>query len=163
MHDGGAAAEPRRPVYFVSQQIWAAIITQRNCSLLGARGRSRDISVVIAMAYGLDGWISIPGKGKIFLFSTVPRLALGPTHPTGYEAEHSPPSGVEARSTGVRPSSPYAFMALRLCLPGAYKWSSLFSPCQQQKFARECWFLRLRQSSGEEVRAIYSVGSVRKS
>jgi hypothetical protein len=34
------------------------------------------------MGYGLDNWGSIPGRGKIFLFSIVSRLALEATqHP----------------------------------------------------------------------------------
>jgi hypothetical protein len=33
------------------------------------------------MGYGLDGRGSNPGRGKIFLFSTVSRAALGPTQP----------------------------------------------------------------------------------
>jgi hypothetical protein len=39
----------------------------------------RDSSVSIVTGYGLDGWHSIPSRGKIFLFSTASRLALGPT------------------------------------------------------------------------------------
>jgi hypothetical protein len=33
------------------------------------------------MGYVLEGSGSIPGSGKIFLFSTVSRPALGPTQP----------------------------------------------------------------------------------
>jgi hypothetical protein len=40
--------------------------------------RSRDSSVGIATSYGLDSQDSIPGKGKIFLF-TASRTNLGPT------------------------------------------------------------------------------------
>jgi hypothetical protein len=38
-------------------------------------------SVGIAMGYGLDGWGSIPGRGKNFIFSIMSRPALGPTQP----------------------------------------------------------------------------------
>jgi hypothetical protein len=38
-------------------------------------------SVGIATGYGLDGRVSIPGRGKIFLFSIASRPALGPTQP----------------------------------------------------------------------------------
>jgi hypothetical protein len=65
-----------------------------------------DISVDIAVSYGLDGWGSIPRRGKIFLFSTASRPALGPTQstiqqvpgvislaarPSGWEADHLNP------------------------------------------------------------------------
>jgi hypothetical protein len=30
----------------------------------------------------MDGRVSIPGRGKIFLFSIASRPALGPTHPS---------------------------------------------------------------------------------
>jgi hypothetical protein len=40
--------------------------------------KSQNSSVGIAMSYGLDVCGSIPGKGKIFLLSTVSRPALGP-------------------------------------------------------------------------------------
>jgi hypothetical protein len=42
---------------------------------------SRDSSVGTATGYGLDDWGSIPGRGKIVLFSTEYRPALGPTQP----------------------------------------------------------------------------------
>jgi hypothetical protein len=38
----------------------------------------RDNSVGIVAGYRLDGWGSIPGRGKNFLFSTASRPALGP-------------------------------------------------------------------------------------
>jgi hypothetical protein len=43
---------------------------------------SPDISICIAMGYGLDDWSSFPGKGKKF-FSTPQRQhrLLGPTQP----------------------------------------------------------------------------------
>jgi hypothetical protein len=43
-------------------------------------GRSRDGSVGVATVYGLDGQVSIPGRGKI-LSSTASRPALEPTQP----------------------------------------------------------------------------------
>jgi hypothetical protein len=43
--------------------------------------RSSDSSVSIVMSYGLDGLRSSPGRGKIFLFSSVEQ-SMGPTqHP----------------------------------------------------------------------------------
>jgi hypothetical protein len=42
---------------------------------------SRESSSDLAMRYGLDGWGSIVGKGKIFLF-TASRTALGSTRPS---------------------------------------------------------------------------------
>jgi hypothetical protein len=59
----------------------------------------------------LEGWGSIPGRGKIFLFSIVSRPALGHTEPPiqwvpeekrpGREADHSPPSSAEVKSGGA--------------------------------------------------------------
>jgi hypothetical protein len=40
---------------------------------------SRDSSVGIAAAYGLDDWGSIPVRDKIFIFSTASTWALGPS------------------------------------------------------------------------------------
>jgi hypothetical protein len=40
-----------------------------------------DSSVDMAMGYGMDGRDSIPGKGKILLFSTESRPTLRPTEP----------------------------------------------------------------------------------
>jgi hypothetical protein len=72
--------------------------------------KSRDISVGIVTGYGLDGRGSIPGRGKIFLFSIASRPVLRPTQPPikwvpgaislgvkrpGCEADHSPISLVE--------------------------------------------------------------------
>jgi hypothetical protein len=42
---------------------------------------SRDSSVGIAMVYKLDARGSIPGRGKIFLFSLTSKSAPGPTQP----------------------------------------------------------------------------------
>jgi hypothetical protein len=44
-------------------------------------GHSRDSSVDIGTGYGLDDRVSIPGSGKIFLFSIAFRPALGSTQP----------------------------------------------------------------------------------
>jgi hypothetical protein len=83
---------------------------------------SRDSSVDIAMGYGLDVRVSIPGRGMIFLFSTMSRLVLGPTqHPTqwvpgapspsvkreGREADQSRPSSAEVRHGAAIPSLPH--------------------------------------------------------
>jgi hypothetical protein len=43
--------------------------------------RSRDNSVGTATGYGIDGWGSIPGKGKIFLYSSASISTLGLTQP----------------------------------------------------------------------------------
>jgi hypothetical protein len=45
----------------------------------GSRGVGS--SVDIATGYGLDGWSSLPGTGKIFLFFTASISALRPTQP----------------------------------------------------------------------------------
>jgi hypothetical protein len=42
---------------------------------------SRDSTLGIAMDYCLDGWVSIPGRDKIFLYSITSRQVLGPTQP----------------------------------------------------------------------------------
>jgi hypothetical protein len=80
-----------------------------------------DVSVGIAKVYGLDGWVSIPGGGKIFLFSTASRPAVGPTtllssgyrvwRGPGHEANHSPPSSAEAKNSGAIPTLLHVFMA----------------------------------------------------
>jgi hypothetical protein len=84
--------------------------------------RSQDSSVGIAMGYGLDSRGSIPGRCKIFFFSTVSTLALGPTQPPiqwvpgvlslgvkrlGREADHSPPSSAEVKNCGAVPPLPH--------------------------------------------------------
>jgi hypothetical protein len=72
--------------------------------------------------YSSGLWVGWPGfnsqQGKIFLFSTVSRPTLGPTHPPiqwvlgalslgvkqqGLEAEHSPPSSAEVKKGGAIP------------------------------------------------------------
>jgi hypothetical protein len=70
------------------------------------------------MGYSLDGWGSIPGRGKIFLFSIASILALGPNQPpiqwvpggdfhggkaAGCEADNSPPSSAEVKNGGAIP------------------------------------------------------------
>jgi hypothetical protein len=40
-----------------------------------------DISLDIGTGYGLDGKGSIPGRDKMFFYSTASRPALGPTQP----------------------------------------------------------------------------------
>jgi hypothetical protein len=80
--------------------------------------RSLDKSVGIVTGHGLDGLGSIPNRGKIFLFSTASRPALGPTQPPiqwvpwvlslgakwpGYKADHSHPSNAEAKNRAATP------------------------------------------------------------
>jgi hypothetical protein len=67
-------------------------------------------------------FFSNPGRGKIFLFFTMSRPALRPTHPPiqwvpgalspgakrpGRKADHSPPSSAEVKNGGAIPSFPY--------------------------------------------------------
>jgi hypothetical protein len=82
---------------------------------------SRDNTVRIATAYGLDDGVLSPGGVKNYLFSTSFRLALGPTQPIkwvpglkrqGHEADHSPPTSAEAKKMWIYKSTPtYSFMA----------------------------------------------------
>jgi hypothetical protein len=66
----------------------------------------------IATGYVLDSWGFTPGKGRIFLFFTPSKPALGPTQPPiqcvpvalspgvkwqGHEADYSPPSSAEVK------------------------------------------------------------------
>jgi hypothetical protein len=75
------------------------------------------MSVIVQESRG-----SIPGRGKIFLFSIASRPPLGPTEPPiqwvsgavssgvkrqGREAEHSPSSSAEAKNGGAIPSLPH--------------------------------------------------------
>jgi hypothetical protein len=72
--------------------------------------------VGIATGYRLDCPGSIPGSGKVFLFSTPFRPALGPTQPPiqwvpgiklkGREADHSPSSRAEVKKGGAIPPPP---------------------------------------------------------
>jgi hypothetical protein len=67
-----------------------------------------DSSVGIVTEYGMDGPGSIPGRGKIFLFSTESIPTLGPTRPPVQrvpgvkrpvrEADHSPASSAEVKN-----------------------------------------------------------------
>jgi hypothetical protein len=82
-----------------------------------------DSSVGTATSFKLDGRVSIPGRGKIFLFSIASRPALGPTQPPEQwiaavkrpesEADHSPPSRAEVKNDashmkppGIEPQAP---------------------------------------------------------
>jgi hypothetical protein len=61
-------------------------------------GESRDSSVGIETGYRLDGKrdrILSPGRVKNFLFSTAPRLVLGPTQPPLQWVRDAPSSGVK--------------------------------------------------------------------
>jgi hypothetical protein len=88
--------------------------------------KSRDSSVGIALGYRLDdrgSRVRLPaGRGVgIFLFTTVSRMALGPTQPRiqwirgalslgvkrpGREADHSPPSSAEVKNAWNYTSNP---------------------------------------------------------
>jgi hypothetical protein len=72
----------------------------------------------IATGCELDGLVSNPGKGKIFLFCTASRPTFGPTQPPiqwvlgalsqrvkrrGIEADHSPPFSAEVKNGGAMP------------------------------------------------------------
>jgi hypothetical protein len=57
------------------------LISPSDISLRITECSSRDSSVGIATGYGLDVWGSIPGKGKIFVFSTASKLALWSSQP----------------------------------------------------------------------------------
>jgi hypothetical protein len=69
--------------------------------------------------YGVDGRDSIPGRGKIFLFSTASRQALEPSRPPiqrvpemispeakqpRRKADRSPPSSAEVKNSGAMPA-----------------------------------------------------------
>jgi hypothetical protein len=74
----------------------------------------------MATCYGIDDPGSLPGGGKIFLFSTAYRLAVAPTpHPIqwipvakqpGREADHSPLFSAEVRDGGAIPPLSHVFM-----------------------------------------------------
>jgi hypothetical protein len=84
---------------------------------LVARVKRKAIYVGIATGYGLDGRLSIPGRGKRFsLCSTASRPALEPTQPAiqcvpgalspelkrpGREADHLHPYIAEVENGGV--------------------------------------------------------------
>jgi hypothetical protein len=91
------------------------------CSLLQW---SQDSRVSIVTGYRLDGRGSIPCRGRIFLFSTMSRLAPGPTQPLiqwvlgtifprvkwpGREADHSRPSSDEVKNGIAIPPLPNMF------------------------------------------------------
>jgi hypothetical protein len=77
---------------------------------------------IMPLGYGLDGRVSNLGRGKIYLFSTSSRSALGPTQPPiqwvpgaispgvkrpGREADHSFTSGAEIKNDGAIPPLPH--------------------------------------------------------
>jgi hypothetical protein len=78
-----------------------------------------DSSVNIMTGYGLDGWGSIPGRGKR-LFSMVSRPALWPTQNTGdflfpqvkqpsHKSDHSLSSSAKVKNSGAMPPLPKCF------------------------------------------------------
>jgi hypothetical protein len=90
---------------------------------------SRDSAVSIATGYGLeDREVGVRVPAESTLFSTLSRLAQGPTQPPmewvpgalspgakqpGREADHSPPASTEVKKTWIYTSSPpYVFMAV---------------------------------------------------
>jgi hypothetical protein len=94
--------------------------------MIGLTGsfRSRDFSVDIATGYGLDGQVSIPGRGNMF-FSPPQRQNLlwgppglpyngypglfppgGGVKRSGREADHPSPSSAEVRDGGDIPLLP---------------------------------------------------------
>jgi hypothetical protein len=82
--------------------------------------------IAIAAGDGLDGQGSIPGKGKIFIFSTASKSALGPTQPPlqwvpgaifpgvkrpGLQADNLPSSRAEVKNVGAIHPLPHIFTA----------------------------------------------------
>jgi hypothetical protein len=75
----------------------------------------------MVMGYGLDGRVSIPGRGKILLFSIATRPDLGPTQPPiqwvpgvkrpGREADHSPRPSAEVKKSLAIPPVLHVFVA----------------------------------------------------
>jgi hypothetical protein len=118
------------------------IVTDFNCHLT----RRQDSSVVQRWA---TGWMirgSCPTRGVgIYLFTTAPRPALGPTQPSiqwvpgalslgvkwlGREADHSPPCSAEITNALSYTSTPkYAFMV----------WCSIKK--QRANFTFTCYFI----------------------
>jgi hypothetical protein len=87
--------------------------------------RSQDSAVDVVTGYGLDDGgvpVSSPSRFKNFLFSALPRLILGSTHPPiqwvqgalspgvkqpGHEADHSSPTSVEVKGMWIYTFSPH--------------------------------------------------------
>jgi hypothetical protein len=77
---------------------------------------NQDSSVGIATGYGVDGWGSIPGRGKLFQISISSIASLKPTQSPiqwvsgalspevkrpGSKSDHSPPSSAEVKNGGA--------------------------------------------------------------
>jgi hypothetical protein len=62
-------------------------------------------SVSIATAYGLDDRGSVPGRGKIFLYSTASRPTLGPTQPPSQWVSGGVSPGVKRQGREASPPS----------------------------------------------------------
>jgi hypothetical protein len=114
------------------RMIWKALLTRNrlNVDVMIKRVKYwcifNDIHTML-LSYRLDGPGLIPGKGKIFLYSTASRSALGLTHPPiqwvpgalspgvmrqGCKADYSPPTSANVRVRWSCTSTPpYMFMA----------------------------------------------------
>jgi hypothetical protein len=95
-------------VHSLQQVTFGSVLFRRGATLLG-----KDNEVYIPFYYfasysastgcGLDGRDLIPGRGKIFLFSTARTPALGPTQPPGFKrqehkADNSPLFSAEIKN-----------------------------------------------------------------
>jgi hypothetical protein len=115
-----------RPTIFRIEYIFKNAFNFITNGLIRYIYRSRDSSIGVALAYGLYGWGSIPGRGKIFLFSIGAKSALRPTQipmqwelgvtsqgvkQPGHETDHSLPTSTEVKNGGAIPPLP-------LCLHG---------------------------------------------
>jgi hypothetical protein len=66
--------------YHSIYNLLSSILIHRNPgNVYNHKEKRRESSVGRAMGYGLEGQISIPGSGKVFLFSIASMSALGPT------------------------------------------------------------------------------------
>jgi hypothetical protein len=78
------------------------------------------------MGYGLDDWDLNPGRGRIFLLSTISRSGLRPTQLAiqwvqveispgfkrlGHETDHSPPFSAKVKNREAKPPIPHIFKA----------------------------------------------------
>jgi hypothetical protein len=102
--------------HFILEQKLNTALTWEDFIKLYGTSESWNSLVSIAVGYRVDG--QSLNSGKIFLFSTASRLALGPTQPPiqwvpgtlstgvkqlGHEADHSPPFSFEVKNGGAIP------------------------------------------------------------